>query len=184
MAGSLFVAALFLIAAVELAMVWMVDSAEGETVDIAAARAMLALETALSQMVGLRSAAVFIVVSATRAKRSGLFPRWFVAVSFAVAVVLLLAATRFEGVAMLMPIWVAASSVLVLLRRRMRTSMRARRPPRSASYTSTRIVRIEGAPVWPRRSDRGILATGFDGQPVRRHAVRTGGGGEELGGLE
>jgi hypothetical protein len=120
MAGSLFVGALFLIGAVELAMVWMVDTAEGQAVDIAAARAMMALGTALSQMVGLRSAAVFIAISTTRAKRSGLFPPWFAVVSFIIAVVLLFAATRFEGVVMLMPLWVAGSSVLVLIRRRMR----------------------------------------------------------------
>ena len=120
MAGSLFVGALFLIGAVELAMVWMVDTADGQAVDIAAARAMTALGTALSQMVGLRSAAVFIAISTTRAKRSGLFPPWFAVVSFIIAVVLLFAATRFEGVVMLMPLWVAGSSVLVLIRRRMR----------------------------------------------------------------
>ncbi len=119
-AGSLFVAALFLIAAVELAMVWMVDSADGETVYIASARAMLALGTALAQMVGLRSAAVFIAVTTTRAKRSGLFPRWFVAASFVIAVVLLLAATRIGGIGLLMPLWVGGSSILVLLRRRLR----------------------------------------------------------------
>ena len=120
MAGSMFVAALFLVGSVELAMVWMVDTADGQVVDIAAVRAMLALGTAMSQMVGLRSAAVFIAISTTRATRSGLFPRWFAALSFAFAAVLLLAATRLTAVTLLMPIWVAGSSVLVLVRRRMR----------------------------------------------------------------
>lgn len=118
-AGILFVGAMFLIAAVELATVWMVDTAGGGAVDVAAVRAMLALGTALSQMVGLRSAAVFIAVSTTRASRSGLFPRWYARAGFAIAVILLLASTRVQGVVLLMPIWVAGSSVLILIRRRL-----------------------------------------------------------------
>ena len=118
-AGFLFVGALFLIGAVQLATVWMVDTADDSRVDVAAVRAMVALGTALSQMVGLRSAAVFIAISTTRATRSGLFPRWYTVASFAIAVLLLLASTRFTGVVLLMPIWVAGSSVLILIRRRL-----------------------------------------------------------------
>lgn len=119
MAGALFVSALFLVGAVELAMVWMVDTADDQVVDTAAARAMVALGTALAQMVGLRSAAVFVAISTTRAQRSGLFPRWYAIASFAIALVLLLVATRVRFAVLLMPIWVAGSSVLILVRRRM-----------------------------------------------------------------
>jgi hypothetical protein len=120
MAGALFVAALFLIGAVELAMAWMVDTADGAVVNVAAARAMLALGTALGQMVALRAGAVFIAVSTTRAMRSGLFPRWYGIAGMVIALTLLLASTRVTYVVLLMPLWVAGSSVLILLRRQER----------------------------------------------------------------
>ena len=120
MAGALFVAAMFLVGAVELAMAWMVDTADGAVVDVAAARAMLALGTALAQMVALRGGAVFIAVSTTRAMRSGLFPRWYGIVSLVLALTLLLASTRVTQVVLLMPLWVAGSSVLILVRRQLR----------------------------------------------------------------
>ncbi len=118
-AGVLFVAALFLIGSVELATVWMVGTSDRGAVDVAAVGAMAALGTAFSQMVGLRPAAVFIAISTTRASRSGLFPRWYSRTSLAIAVVLLLASTRNQGVVTLMPIWLAGSSVLILIRPRL-----------------------------------------------------------------
>lgn len=121
MSGALFVAALFLIGAVEVAMAWMVDTENSMVVDVAAARAMLALGTAMAQMVALRAGAVFIAVSTTRAMRSGLFPRWYAIASLVIALSLLLASTRVTGIALLVPLWVAGSSVLILVRRRLRS---------------------------------------------------------------
>jgi hypothetical protein len=65
----------------------------------------------------LRAAGVFIAAGTTRALRSGLIPRWFAFVSYAVVVVLLLTAARERVVSMLFPAWVGVMSVIVLVKR-------------------------------------------------------------------
>jgi hypothetical protein len=115
--GTLFVVAIFAIAAVELALVWMAEQAPDAAFDADAARAMVAFGAAMAQIVALRAGAVFIAVSTTRAMRSGLFPRWYGIVSMASAVLLLFSYTTLPVTALLMPIWVVASSALVLVQR-------------------------------------------------------------------
>ncbi len=65
----------------------------------------------------LRSAAVFVGVSATRAVRSGLFPRSYGVFSALTALALLFVYDAVPVVSLLFPVWVATSSVLILLRR-------------------------------------------------------------------
>ena len=72
-AGALVVASLFTLAAVELAVAWLAE--QGNPFDVDGARSLLALGQASSDIMALRSAAVFVGVSASRAVRSGLFPR-------------------------------------------------------------------------------------------------------------
>lgn len=116
-AGSLYVAALFVSAAVELALVWMADQPPDAVFDVDAARTMVAFGAALSQIVALRTGAVFIVISATRAMRSGLFPRWYGVLSVIVAVLLMLTYTSGALAAMILPIWVVATSAMVMVQR-------------------------------------------------------------------
>jgi hypothetical protein len=115
-AGALVVTSLFTIAAVELAVVWLAET--GELFDVDAARGLLAIGQSTSDIMALRSAAVFVGVSATRAVRSGLFPRSYWVLSMVTALALLLVYDALPGVALLFPAWVAGSSVLILLRRR------------------------------------------------------------------
>jgi hypothetical protein len=115
-AGALVVSSLFTIAAVELAVVWLAET--GELFDVDAARGLLAIGQSTSDIMALRSAAVFVGVSATRAVRSGLFPRSYGVLSMVTALALLLVYAALPGVALLFPAWVAGSSVLILLRRR------------------------------------------------------------------
>lgn len=116
-AGTMFVVALFAVAAVELTLVWLGEhSAEG-SFDADTARSMVAFGTAMAQIVALRSGAVFIAISTTRGVRSGLFPRWYGIVSMVGAVMLLFSYTIWPAVALLMPAWVVASSGLVLAQR-------------------------------------------------------------------
>jgi hypothetical protein len=115
-AGALVVTSLFTLAAVELAVVWLADA--GEAFDVDAARSLLAVGDSLSDIMALRSAAVFVAVSATRAVRSGLFPRSYGVLSLVTALTLLLVYEAQPWVALLFPAWVAGSSVLILLRRR------------------------------------------------------------------
>jgi len=76
-------------------------------------RAMVALATAMAEIVGLRAAAVFVAVSSTRAVRSGLFPRWYWILSLLVALTLLFAFKAWPPIGMLMPAWVVGSSAFV-----------------------------------------------------------------------
>jgi hypothetical protein len=66
----------------------------------------------------LRAAAVFVAISTSRGVRSGLFPRAFGALSVLVALTLLFVYASVPWVGLLFPAWVAASSILILIRRR------------------------------------------------------------------
>jgi hypothetical protein len=110
------VTSLFTIAAVELAVVWLAET--GELFDVEAARGILAIGESTSDIMALRSAAVFVGVSATRAVRSGLFPRSYWVLSMVTALALLLVYDALPGVALLFPAWVAGTSILILVRRR------------------------------------------------------------------
>jgi hypothetical protein len=114
-AGALVVTSLFTLAGVELAVSWLAEA--GDSFDAAGARSLLALGEALSDIMALRSAAVFVAVSATRAMRSGLFPRSYGVLSLITALALLLVYESVPAVALAFPTWVAGSSVLILLRR-------------------------------------------------------------------
>ena len=114
--GSLVVVSLFTLATVELAVAWMAE--KGSSFDVDGARSLLALGEASSEIMALRSAAVFVGVSASRAVRSGLFPRAFGVVSFLVAAALLFVYEAVPVVSLLFPAWVAGSAVLILVRRR------------------------------------------------------------------
>jgi hypothetical protein len=65
----------------------------------------------------LRAAGVFIAAGATRSLRSGLIPRWFALVSYAIVVVLLLTVARVRAVSLLFPAWVVVMSLIVLIKR-------------------------------------------------------------------
>ena len=114
--GALVVASLFTLAAVELAVAWLAE--KGNPFDVDGARSLLALGQASSDIMALRSAAVFVGVSTSRAVRSGLFPRAFGVVSFLVVVALLFVYGAVSAVSLLFPAWVAASAVLILVKRR------------------------------------------------------------------
>jgi hypothetical protein len=115
-AGALVVTSLFTLAGVELAVSWLGEA--GASFDAAGARSLLALGEALSDIMALRSAAVFVAVSATRAMRSGLFPRSYGVLSLLTALALLFVYEAVPGVSLAFPAWVAGTSVLILVRRR------------------------------------------------------------------
>ena len=114
--GALVVASLFSLAAVELAVAWLGE--KGNPFDVDGARSLLALGQASSEIMALRSAAVFVGVSSSRAVRSGLFPRAFGFVSFVVAAALIFVYKSVPVVSLLFPAWVAGSAILILVNRR------------------------------------------------------------------
>ncbi len=114
MAATLFVTALFLVAALELALVWQVEAggADGGVV-----RLGLSIGRAASELIALRASAVFVIVSTTWALRSGLFPRWFGAVSVILGLCLLLVGLRGNFALFTFPAWVVVTSLLIMARR-------------------------------------------------------------------
>ena len=120
-AGALVVTSLFTVAAVELAVAWLANSSG--TFDVDGARSLLALGKATSEIMALRSAAVFVLVSTARATRAGFFPRPFAVASILTAVALLVVHQAVPWVTVLFPIWVAGVSLLILLRRDAGTSI-------------------------------------------------------------
>jgi hypothetical protein len=115
-AGALVVTSLFTVAAVRLAVVWLAET--GGSFDVDGARSLLAIGEATWDIMALRSAAVFVGVSATRAVRSKLFPRSYGVLSLLTALALLLVNDTVSWMTLLFPAWVAASAVLILVRRR------------------------------------------------------------------
>ncbi len=115
-AGTLVVVSLFLLATVELSVGWLAGTSDA--LDVGGARSLLALGQAASDIMTLRAAAVFVAISTSRGVRSGLFPRAFGAFSVLVALTLLFVYTSVPWVGLLFPAWVAASSILILIRRR------------------------------------------------------------------
>jgi hypothetical protein len=117
MAGTLFVASILLLASLHISLLWIVESGSEGELDLDGVRSVLALGTAISQIFALRSSAVFIGVSATRASRAGLLPLWFARASQVLALVLLLVATRWQPIVLIVPIWVVVTSGVVLAHR-------------------------------------------------------------------
>lgn len=70
----------------------------------------------VSNVYALRMAGVFMISLGTIWLRTGLMPRWLVALTYLLAVVLLFAINLSLWITLVFPIWVLAVSVLILLR--------------------------------------------------------------------
>jgi len=67
-----------------------------------------------------RAAGVFLIATATIGRRTGVFPRWFSAISYVLGAVLLIAVTFLDWAILVLPAWVLVVSVFILLRERTR----------------------------------------------------------------
>jgi hypothetical protein len=114
--GLLFLAMMFASFAVGAGLVAskaaMVDA--GVHAEVAAFGQMVLLS--LSKTYGLRMAAVFMVSLATIWLKTGLMPRWLVAVTYLVALALLVASDVSMWLTVTFPTWVLVVSVLLLVR--------------------------------------------------------------------
>lgn len=117
LSAAVYVAMLFAAAAVLTAPAIAVDSGAISSDAIAESKPLLVAGDTILVVFALRCAGVFIAAGTTRALRSGLIPRWFAGVSYAVVVVLLLTVARARVVTLLFPAWVVVMSLLVLKRR-------------------------------------------------------------------
>ena len=117
LSAAVYVAMLFAAAAVLTAPAIAVDSGAISVDAIADTKPLLVAGDTVLVVFALRCAGVFIAAGTTRALRSGLIPRWFAGISYAVVLILLLSVARARVVTLLFPAWVVTMSVLVLKRR-------------------------------------------------------------------
>jgi hypothetical protein len=117
-AGVLFVAMTFVAAAASVTGV--VSVRVGGVEDTAVVSQLLTMTTygeALLMIYAFRVAAIFIVVSTTRGWKARLFPWWFVIVGYVAALLLLVSLTYARAVVLVVPAWVAITSIIILFRR-------------------------------------------------------------------
>lgn len=81
--------------------------------DLDAARQFPLYGRALLVVFGMRMAAVFVMTTVRIGQAAGLYPRWFVVASFAVAVALLLVASLDPRLIAVFPLWVAVLSGVI-----------------------------------------------------------------------
>jgi hypothetical protein len=112
--GVLFVSLLFAAAASAGALAAAVGFQDGNAPSSGAVELARALADSLLFTFGVKSAAVFMIVTSTMAFRTGALPRWLVFVSWALAAVLLISVSFYELLIIVFPGWVAAISVNVL----------------------------------------------------------------------
>lgn len=115
--GIIFVAMIWVAAAAAVAGVAAVRTGTTQVDVLSQARTMATYGEALLMIYAFRVAAVFIIATTTRALKAGLFPRWFALGGYLTAAALLLVLTYARAVVLLIPIWVAGASIIVLFRR-------------------------------------------------------------------
>jgi hypothetical protein len=112
--GVLFVALVFAATAAGAATSAAIELSGASLESAASTRQLMALSQTLLMVFAVRCAGVFVLSGTARARRTALFPRWFIGPSIVVALVLLLATTFYRPVVLLFPVWVATASILVL----------------------------------------------------------------------
>lgn len=116
--GVLFVAMMFAAAAASVTGVAGARLGDASSAgDLAQLQTMTTFGEAILMIFAIRTAAVFMIVSTTRAWRAQLFPRWFAALSYLGALGLLFTLTYARLVILVIPVWVATASAIILFRR-------------------------------------------------------------------
>jgi len=114
--GLLFVAMLFVAAALALALRLEVSSAAGSVVNSDAWRVDARLTSLLMSIYAMRMAAVFTISVATISLRTGVIPRWLAYSGYASALLLLVSVGLTQWVHLLFPLWILLLSVHILRR--------------------------------------------------------------------
>ena len=112
--GLLFLAMMFAASAVGVGLVESRHYAVGGTGEVGIFGQMLLLN--LSKTYALRMAAVFMMSLATIWLRTGLMPRWLVAVSYLAALTLIIGGDTTMWLTLAFPVWVLIVSALFLVR--------------------------------------------------------------------
>lgn len=112
--GLLFVALLFVSAALTGGMIDLIDDGQPVSNDV-----ILLVDATTAVIVGtlaVKMAAVFTLVVTNLGRRTGIVPRWLVVWGYATGLVLLLSPVRSFWIAVLFPLWVFTFSTRILLR--------------------------------------------------------------------
>jgi hypothetical protein len=112
--GILFVAVLFAASAAAASIVAGVKFLDQPPPSADAVLFARSLGFGLLFVFGVRMAAVFMLVASTIGLRTGLLPRWLVVAGYACGLVFMFSVTYVEALALLLPAWVAAVSVVIL----------------------------------------------------------------------
>lgn len=118
--GLLFVALLFVEAAVAGSLVVGVRYLEQAPPNAEMVGIIRSLAYVVMFGMATRAAAVFMIATATVGLRSGVFPRWFALVGYAIGLILLFVVSFFDWVVLLIPAWVSFVSIVILVRQRRR----------------------------------------------------------------
>lgn len=118
--GLLFVALLFVEAAVAGSLVVGVRYLEQAPPNAEMVGIIRSLAYVVMFGMATRAAAVFMLATATVGLRSGVFPRWFALVGYAIGLILLFVVSFFDWVVLLIPAWVTFVSIVILARQRRR----------------------------------------------------------------
>jgi hypothetical protein len=111
--GLLFIAMLFAADAAATAAV-SAARASGLNADDPSFELGRVLSETLFYVFAVKMGAVFMLVSSTIGRRTGVLPRWFIATGGIAAVVMLLSVGAIEPLALIFPAWVAILSVILL----------------------------------------------------------------------
>jgi hypothetical protein len=87
-------------------------------VDAVVARQLPALSNALVFVFAMRMAAMFVFATSNIGRTTGVLPRWFVLLGFAVGLFLLLSATFSQVLVVVFPVWTLVLSILLTMRAR------------------------------------------------------------------
>jgi hypothetical protein len=116
--GILFVALLFATAAVVSTPATILEFTGQATLSEDSQAILRGLAYTLLFAMATRAAAVFMIATATIGIRSGTFPRWFTLVGYLLGLVLLLAVSFVDWSILVLPAWVAVTSLFILRRER------------------------------------------------------------------
>lgn len=113
--GIIFVGLLFTAGAASASTAASMEFAQG-TVDPMLARQLPQLSSTILLVFAMRMAAMFVFTTSNIGRASGILPRWFIYLGFAVGVFLLLSATFNPVLALVYPAWVLLLCVILAIR--------------------------------------------------------------------
>ena len=118
--GILFVALLFVASAIAIVPSVSVRYLDQPAPSSAVVDVLRALAYTTTFAFENRAAGVFLLATATIGLKTGVFPRWFSAISYLLGAVLLIAVMFWDWAILVLPAWVLVVSLFILLRERSR----------------------------------------------------------------